>query len=65
MVDFPFGAGTTEARVDAIKRYSQYTDELDIVAPIGLIKSGLWGGEVEHDITRWLRLPIGRVRSLR
>ncbi|ADN51875.1 deoxyribose-phosphate aldolase [Vulcanisaeta distributa] len=49
VVDFPFGAGTTGARVDAIKRYSQYADELDIVAPIGLVKSGLWG-EVEHDI---------------
>ncbi|ADY01067.1 deoxyribose-phosphate aldolase [Vulcanisaeta moutnovskia 768-28] len=49
VVDFPFGAGTTEARVDAIKRYSQYADELDIVAPIGLVKSGLWS-EVEHDI---------------
>ncbi|MGC9180513.1 MAG: deoxyribose-phosphate aldolase [Vulcanisaeta sp.] len=49
VVDFPFGAGATEARVDAIKRYSQYADELDIVAPIGLVKSGLWS-EVEHDI---------------
>ena len=49
VVDFPFGAGTTEARVDAIKRYSQYVDELDIVAPIGLVKSGLWS-EVEYDI---------------
>ncbi|MFP3492209.1 MAG: deoxyribose-phosphate aldolase [Vulcanisaeta sp.] len=49
VVDFPFGAGTTEARIDAIKRYSQYADELDIVAPIGLVKSGLWD-EVEHDI---------------
>ncbi|WP_054843607.1 deoxyribose-phosphate aldolase [Vulcanisaeta souniana] len=49
VVDFPFGAGTTEARIDAIKRYSRYADELDIVAPIGLVKSGLWG-EIEHDI---------------
>jgi Deoxyribose-phosphate aldolase len=49
VVDFPFGSGTTEARIDAIKRYSQYADELDIVAPIGLVKSGLWD-EVEHDI---------------
>ncbi len=49
VVDFPFGAGTTETRVDTIKHYSQYADELDIVAPIGLVKSRLWG-EVEHDI---------------
>ncbi|MFB6470260.1 MAG: deoxyribose-phosphate aldolase [Vulcanisaeta sp. AZ3] len=49
VVDFPFGAGTTEARIDAIMRYSHYADELDIVAPIGLVKSGMWD-EVERDV---------------
>lgn len=42
VVDFPpFGSSTTEARVDMIKQYSAFADELDAVAPIGLIKSGL------------------------
>ena len=49
VVDFPFGAGTTEVRVEAIRRYSRYADEFDVVAPIGLVKSGLWD-EVESDI---------------
>ena len=49
VIDFPFGANTTEVRVNAIKHYSRYVDEFDVVAPIGLVKSGLWS-EVEHDI---------------
>ncbi|WP_291767227.1 deoxyribose-phosphate aldolase [Caldivirga sp. UBA161] len=49
VIDFPFGTNTTEARVDAIKHYSQYADEFDVVVPMGLVKSRLWS-EVEYDI---------------
>ncbi|MEM0137379.1 MAG: deoxyribose-phosphate aldolase [Thermoplasmata archaeon] len=40
VVDFPFGAGSTEARIKMINEYSDKADELDIVAQIGLVKSG-------------------------
>ncbi len=49
VVDFPFGSSTTEARVDMIKQYAAFADELDAVAPIGLIKSGLVE-DAERDI---------------
>lgn len=39
VVDFPFGAGTTEARVLAIREYSKMADELDVVVPVGFVKS--------------------------
>ena len=49
VVDFPFGSSTTEARIDMIKQYAMFADELDTVAPIGLIKSGLIE-DAEHDM---------------
>lgn len=49
VIDFPLGSLTTDARVELIRRYSTYVDEYDVVAPMGLVKSGLWD-EVEHDI---------------
>lgn len=40
VVDFPFGAGTTETRVQAVDKLSELADEIDIVAQIGFVKSG-------------------------
>jgi len=42
VLDFPFGASATEARVALAKIYANYADEIDAVAPIGLVKSGSW-----------------------
>ncbi|WP_143701207.1 deoxyribose-phosphate aldolase [Vulcanisaeta thermophila] len=49
VIDFPFGALTTDARVELIRRYSGLVDEYDVVVPMGLVKSGLWR-DVEDDI---------------
>ncbi len=49
--DFPFGTGTTEARVNEAETYCKSGDiyELDLVANYGMIRSGLYD-EVEKDI---------------
>jgi deoxyribose-phosphate aldolase len=39
VVDFPFGAGTTESRIIMINEYSKMAEELDIVVQIGFVKS--------------------------
>ncbi|MGC8505111.1 MAG: hypothetical protein ACP5NK_00155 [Thermoplasmata archaeon] len=39
VVDFPFGAGTTESRIMMINEYSKMAEELDIVVQIGFVKS--------------------------
>ncbi|MGC8596358.1 MAG: deoxyribose-phosphate aldolase [Thermocladium sp.] len=49
VVDFPFGSSTTDARVEMINKYATYVDELDIVAPISLVKSKQFN-EVGHDL---------------
>ena len=40
VVDFPFGSGTTETRAILVEKLSDMAEELDIVAPIGYVKSG-------------------------
>lgn len=52
VVDFPFGASDTESRELAIGRAARAgADEVDIVAPITLVKSGRWPW-VERDLRR-------------
>ena len=40
VVDFPFGAGTTETRAISVEKLAGMAEELDIVAPMGYVKSG-------------------------
>ena len=40
VVDFPFGAGTTETRTISVEKLAGMAEELDIVAPMGYVKSG-------------------------
>ncbi|MEM3313539.1 MAG: 2-deoxyribose-5-phosphate aldolase, partial [Thermoplasmatales archaeon] len=54
VVDFPFGAGSTEARIKMINEYSDKADELDIVAQIGLVKSGRFD-LVDEDLKKVVR----------
>jgi deoxyribose-phosphate aldolase len=54
VVDFPFGAGTTDARVMMVNKYSELADEIDIVVQIGMVKSGRFD-VVEEDLKRVVR----------
>lgn len=59
VIDFPFGAMDTESRVEAIARAAANgADEVDIVAPITLVKSGRWA-EVTRDLSRVVRAAHG------
>jgi deoxyribose-phosphate aldolase len=49
VVDFPLGASPSKLRKDSIKYLARYVDEVDVVAPISYVKSGLWES-VERDI---------------
>ncbi|MEM0159323.1 MAG: deoxyribose-phosphate aldolase [Candidatus Micrarchaeaceae archaeon] len=49
VLDFPLGASYTEARVELAKLYAKTADEIDIVSPIALVKSGKWDA-VKNDI---------------
>ncbi len=51
VVDFPFGAGTTESRIMMVNEFSKMAEELDIVAQIGYVKSGQFD-LVESDLTK-------------
>ncbi|MGC9071307.1 MAG: deoxyribose-phosphate aldolase [Acidilobus sp.] len=43
VIDFPFGASTTDLRVEAVRRAALWgADEVDVVAPTTHVKSGLW-----------------------
>lgn len=55
VIDFPFGAMDTESRVNAVVRAAANgADEVDVVAPITLVKSGRWA-EVSRDLKRVVR----------
>jgi deoxyribose-phosphate aldolase len=54
VVDFPFGSGTTETRSLMMEKLSTMAEELDIVAPMGYVKSGRFD-LVEND----LKLVVG------
>ena len=51
VVDFPFGAGTTESRIMMINEYSKMAEELDIVVQIGFVKSKQFN-LVEEDLKK-------------
>ncbi|MGC9209921.1 MAG: deoxyribose-phosphate aldolase [Acidilobus sp.] len=52
VIDFPFGASTTDLRVEAVRRAAAWgADEVDVVAPITLVKSGLLEA-VERDVRK-------------
>lgn len=60
VVDFPFGAMPTALRAALTSRMAEIADELDVVAPIGLVKSCLWG-EVRRDLIAVVGSAGGRV----
>lgn len=60
VVDFPHGASTTAARSYAVSHVADVADEIDVVAPIGLVKSGLWA-EARRDLISVVGAAGGRV----
>lgn len=59
VIDFPFGASGTEAREQMIVRASyDGADEVDVVAPITMVKSGRWE-YVRRDLGRLVRAAHG------
>lgn len=60
VVDFPFGAMPTAVRAALVERLADYVEELDIVAPIGLVKSHMWA-DVRRDLITVVRAAGGRV----
>ncbi|MFN3805218.1 MAG: deoxyribose-phosphate aldolase [Pyrobaculum sp.] len=60
VVDFPLGAMTTAARTALVSQLAEIADELDVVAPIGLAKSGMWR-EVRRDLAAVVGSAGGRV----
>jgi deoxyribose-phosphate aldolase len=59
VIDFPFGSMDTESRVQAIVRAAANgADEVDVVAPITLVKSSRWA-EVARDLRRVVRAAHG------
>jgi len=60
VVDFPFGALPTWARVSLVSKLAEVAEELDVVAPIGLVKSRAWR-EVRRDLISVVGAAGGRV----
>ncbi|AET33981.1 deoxyribose-phosphate aldolase [Pyrobaculum ferrireducens] len=60
VVDFPFGASQTWERAQAVSRLAEVAEELDVVAPIGLVKSQRWV-EVRRDLVSVVGAAGGRV----
>ncbi|ACB39207.1 deoxyribose-phosphate aldolase [Pyrobaculum neutrophilum] len=60
VADFPFGAMPTAARAALVARIAEYAEEIDVVAPIGLVKSHMWG-EVRRDLLSVVGAAGGRV----
>jgi deoxyribose-phosphate aldolase len=60
VVDFPFGAMPTAARVKLVSWLAEWAEELDVVAPIGLVKSKRWT-EVRRDLISVVGASGGRV----
>lgn len=54
VLDFPFGASFTSARKELVDLYSGKADEIDIVSPIALVKSGRLDS-VESDINELVK----------
>ncbi|MFP3044447.1 MAG: deoxyribose-phosphate aldolase [Thermocladium sp.] len=54
VVDFPFGDSTTDVRIEMINKYAIHADELDIVAPMSLVKSKQFK-EVEQDLKETIK----------
>ncbi|MFN7105949.1 MAG: 2-deoxyribose-5-phosphate aldolase [Pyrobaculum sp.] len=59
-IDFPFGAMPTAARAALVTQMAEIADELDVVAPVGLAKSGMWR-EVRRDLIGVVGSAGGRV----
>jgi deoxyribose-phosphate aldolase len=60
VVDFPFGAMPTPLRVKLVSWLADWAEELDVVAPIGLVKSRRWA-EVRRDLISVVGAAGGRV----
>ena len=60
VVDFPFGAMPTSLRVKLVSWLADWAEELDVVAPIGLVKSRRWS-EVRRDLISVVGAAGGRV----
>ncbi len=60
VVDFPFGAMPTPLRAKLTSWLADWADELDVVAPISLVKSRRWA-EVRRDLISIVGASGGRV----
>jgi len=60
VADFPFGALPTASRIALVSRLAEVADEIDVVAPIGLVKSRRWA-EVRRDLISVVGAAGGRV----
>ena len=60
VVDFPFGALPMAARASLVSKLAEIAEELDVVAPIGLVKSRRWA-EVRRDLISVVGSSGGRV----
>lgn len=60
VVDFPFGALPTAVRAGLASKMADVAEELDVVAPIGLVKSRRWA-EVRRDLISVVGAAGGRV----
>ena len=54
VLDFPLGASFTAAREKLVELYAKKADEIDIVSPVALVKSGKFD-EVEADIKKLVK----------
>ncbi len=60
VVDFPHGAMPTDVRTALTAQMARHVDELDVVAPLPLLKSHMWR-EVKRDLEAVVANAAGRV----